>query len=1127
LRQPSGKKREIHLTLILFLFLQLQTSFAQKNPITFYDLDSINGSPLGKITGITQDPNGYMWFCGQGQTRLYRYDGSSITSYKHDNKNENSLGFNFLLSLYADDEGNIWIGGGGLDRFNPVTGTFTHYRHNVNDSCSLLTDFVYVILKDHKGFIWVGTSEGLDRLDPNTGKFTHYRNDYGNPKSLSNNTITSLYEDRKGVLWVGTGSPFIEESNPATWEEGGLNRMEADGTFTRYRHDPKNPHSLINNQIGAIFEDSRGNFWIGTAGDGLQTMDRERGLFERHLFDPLHPEQLSRPEIKQGDLWDHITFICEDSMHNIWIGTYNQGISRYDPLTKKISRYKSGNGFPDSTTWTGMISRDNNLWVGTEGSHKLFRADPGSKPIPFVKSGNVHGFLDDRHGSIWVGTDGGLLQYDENNNLVHQFTNSSVDTNSILCDTIFCLYKNPREDTIWLGTKHGVCIFNVSTKKFSRLEYKGKEPGWFDYRIIQITEDWRGVLWIGAIDGGLLTYDMKKGQSKQWISDPKDSTSIGSSLIVNVFEDREKNIWVGTIAGPGGICKLDSKTGKFKQYLPGVAGVYLYEDQEGDLWAGMETSLFRYNRKEDSFSPFFDSQSEISSKRIYGITEDADRNLWLSSPSAIVKIEAGRKGFFIYDNRFGIVPETINPKSFCKTSRGQILVGSATGFYAFFPQELISAVKPLKLLVTEVFFNRAAHNAGEDSSLLRSIQIENSLSLVYNQNSVGFKFIAFDYSSTKAIRYYTMLENFDPDWHETGIEKSVYYFNLAPGDYVLHIKAYSSNESKGERQIKIHISPPWWKTWWAYSLYGLLVLAGLFMIIRIQKRRVIEAERQRTQAKELAQAKEIEKAYTELKATQAQLIQSEKMASLGELTAGIAHEIQNPLNFVNNFSEVNMELTTELKGELVQMDLKTEDKNLIEDYLDNLTQNEEKINHHGRRADAIVKGMLQHSRVSSGLKESVDINQLVDEYLRLAYHGLRAKDKSFNTTMKTNYETNIGTVNIVPQDIGRVLLNLYNNAFYAVGEKDKQQGKDYEPVVEVNTKRNGKNIEIKIADNGNGIPKKVLDKIFQPFFTTKPTGQGTGLGLSLSFDIVKAHGGEIKVDTVEGHYTAFVICLPA
>jgi two-component system NtrC family sensor kinase len=269
----------------------------------------------------------------------------------------------------------------------------------------------------------------------------------------------------------------------------------------------------------------------------------------------------------------------------------------------------------------------------------------------------------------------------------------------------------------------------------------------------------------------------------------------------------------------------------------------------------------------------------------------------------------------------------------------------------------------------------------------------------------------------------------------------------------------------------------------------------------------------------------IEKAYSELKSTQAQLIQSEKMASLGELTAGIAHEIQNPLNFVNNFSEVNKELLVEMKDEMDKGNL-DDAKAIANDVIDN----EEKINHHGKRADTIVKGMLQHSRSSTGQKESTDINALADEYLRLAYHGVRAKDNSFNVTMKTDFDEGIGNINIIPQDIGRVLLNLYNNAFYAVNEKKKQLGDSYEPTVSVSTKKVGDKsdsyrIEVKVKDNGNGIPQKVLDKIFQPFFTTKPTGQGTGLGLSLSYDIVKAHGGEIKIETKDGEYAEFIIIL--
>jgi len=265
----------------------------------------------------------------------------------------------------------------------------------------------------------------------------------------------------------------------------------------------------------------------------------------------------------------------------------------------------------------------------------------------------------------------------------------------------------------------------------------------------------------------------------------------------------------------------------------------------------------------------------------------------------------------------------------------------------------------------------------------------------------------------------------------------------------------------------------------------------------------------------------IQNAYEELKSTQAQLIQSEKMASLGALTAGIAHEIQNPLNFVNNFSEVNRELIEELKSKRSKLEGEERD-----DILNDIDGNLEKVLQHGKRADAIVKGMLQHSRTSTGQKELTDINALADEYLRLAYHGLRAKDKSFNAKIETSFDNSIGKVNVVRQDIGRVILNLINNAFYAVSEKAKLSSNSYEPIVKVSTKKLNDKTEIRVEDNGGGISQKVLDKIFQPFFTTKPTGQGTGLGLSLAYDIIKAHAGDITVKTQEGERSEFVILLP-
>ncbi|MBU1760771.1 MAG: two-component sensor histidine kinase [Bacteroidetes bacterium] len=284
----------------------------------------------------------------------------------------------------------------------------------------------------------------------------------------------------------------------------------------------------------------------------------------------------------------------------------------------------------------------------------------------------------------------------------------------------------------------------------------------------------------------------------------------------------------------------------------------------------------------------------------------------------------------------------------------------------------------------------------------------------------------------------------------------------------------------------------------------------------------------------------------DLKATQSQLIQSEKMASLGELTAGIAHEIQNPLNFVNNFSEVSNEMMQEIKEERAK-NKEDRDEALQDEILEDISKNLDKISLHGNRASSIVKGMLEHSRTSSGEKELIDINALADEYLKLAYHGLRAKDKDFNASFESRFDDSIPKIEVVPQDIGRVLLNLINNAFYACTERSrsavnekqqaeglKQNAESYKPKVTISTKSQKSpsgdlGVIISVSDNGNGIPQNIIDKIFQPFFTTKPTGKGTGLGLSLAYDIVKAHGGKITIGIPKPEQlgTTFIISLPA
>ncbi len=358
-----------------------------------------------------------------------------------------------------------------------------------------------------------------------------------------------------------------------------------------------------------------------------------------------------------------------------------------------------------------------------------------------------------------------------------------------------------------------------------------------------------------------------------------------------------------------------------------------------------------------------------------------------------------------------------------------------------------------------------------------------------------------------AFLYLKIAKAFGDSLSKAEIQKIYQFQNI---DFSYKIKLQEAEKKQADRLNTLKF----------YGLLGALALfsfAGLFLYRNNrQKQQVNEALQQQKQ--------KVESALSQLKATQTQLVQSEKLASLGELTAGIAHEIQNPLNFVTNFSELSVDLAKELQEEIEKPDL---DKDLVKDLAADLSQNQEKINHHGKRASSIVKGMLEHSRASTRIKEPTDVNALADEYLRLAYHGLRAKDKDFNATMETHFDAALPKINIIPQDIGRVILNLVNNAFYAVTQRTKRNVASYEPTVTVSTQKLENGVEVRVKDNGTGMPETVKAKIFQPFFTTKPTGQGTGLGLSLAYDIVtKGHGGSLTTESAEGVGTEFVIFLP-
>jgi len=1120
--QDIGKIKIAFWLALSFLLLPTQNCLHAQS-IRINAVAPPEGKTFVHITGIVQDKQGYMWF--GSKKGLYRYDGYNFITYKNDPLNLNSLGSNSLESLAIDSTGMLWIGtfGGGLDRLDPVTENFTHFHHEAANEGSFSSDTILAILPDSKGILWVGTPSRLDQFDPATNKFKHYSHDTNDPFSLSCNEVRTIYEDREGTIWIGTGSPYPNDKSPA--EDGGLNKLDSKtGKFTRYLHRPGDPHSLINNKVGAILEDTKGNFWIGTAGDGLHTMDRATGSFQRHEYDPTSPEKLSRPPLSKAYPWDHIRFIKEDASGAIWIGTSDAGMNRYDTRTKKIKHYEStlksewlGGTFDDQTSWAAFSSRDGIFWISTITGH-LLRIDPFDRNLPFIAVGDkVSTLYEEPVGLVWIGAENQLILRDD----------KSGKETTPYPNTWYSKIFEDKQENIWIATADGLYMTDKKRQHITSYLHDEKDLKTIsDNVVLSIHEDSRSNIWVGTLRG--LDVLNKNGTFIHYKPFPKDSDRFGQNIVTSILEDKEGKLWAGS-NGAGGVHQLNRANGSFKNYLNGTEIRSLYQDSAGQVWVAANDGLYAYNASSDIFTRFIDPSSPRGIENVRSVIEDNDRNLWIGTDDGIVKLNVQRNETTLFGKNYNV--ESLTNGSAYKNKDGKLYFGTSTGYYFFDPRQLKSSSKSPQVILSAFRIADKLVKPGNNSPITASLFTTSEIRLPYYQNVFSIDFIAIDYTNPQDNRYLFMLENYDKTWHQAGSDRRASFYNVPPGKYIFKVKAANSDGLWTEKDLSIVITPPWWRTWWAYCIYGLLFILAAYGFHRFQQEKVIRAERERSRTKELVQAKEIEKAYNELKTTQAQLVQSEKMASLGELTAGIAHEIQNPLNFVNNFSEVNSELIEELKTCLSGRQVKNEkleiDDKEINALLSDIYQNNDKISIHGKRADAIVKGMLQHSRMSTGQKEMTDINAFVDEYLRLAYHGLRAKDKSFNTVViKTDFDSSIGKINIVPQDISRVILNLINNAFYAVNEKASLRPANYEPLVAVGTKKLKDQVTITVKDNGNGIPQRNLEKIFQPFFTTKPAGQGTGLGLSLAYDIVKAHGGEIKVETREGEGSEFLIILP-
>lgn len=678
-----------HLLLILLLF---STNLILAQQATFNKVEFPVGSFSGLVGGIAQDNNGYVWLATKGG--LYRYDGYRFEMYANDPSDPHSISTMNVENVYADPNGIIWVVTyvNGVDRLDPTTGKFTHFRHQPNDPGSLSSDTVRAILVDREGTLWIGTHRGLDRYDPKAGNFKHYQHDPDDPNSLSCNQVRKIYEDKQGTLWVGTGSVWRGEGGET--DEGGLNSFNKEtGKFIRYLNDPDNPHSLISNKVQAIFEDSRGTFWVGTAGDGLHSLNRRDGTFHRHLYEPANPQGLSRPPVNENlTLPDHITFITEDALGSVWIGTLGNGLNRYDPEIGMTEHYTTDiNGFMENSAWASCNSKDGILWISTWGG-ELYLMDPYRKNISRVSTPSpVVAFSEDAADQLWIGTSQGLVVKNMKSNVSKTFVHDPSNQNSLSDNFVRHLFRD-REGILWVGTTNGLNRFNAQYNTFTRWQNSPGDSSSISAGIVlKITEAGDNFLWIGT-SFGLDLMNKRTGTFTHFKNKANNTSSLSRNIVTSLLNDPSGNLWVGT-ALAGGLNYFERKTGVFKHFLKGKSIYSLFQDSGGVVWVGTDDGLYWTNNPVNGFTRFTDPGSGMESAQVGSIQEDDRKNIWVRTPAGIYRINllSNQSTFFalnvrisIRENDFGL----FSLRNGYKGKNGEFYFGDANGYSVFFSEQV-------------------------------------------------------------------------------------------------------------------------------------------------------------------------------------------------------------------------------------------------------------------------------------------------------------------------------------------------------------------------------------------------------------------------------------------------------
>lgn len=1039
-----------------------------------------------RISTIFQDHQEFIWV--GTYSGLHKYDGLSFKVYAS-GSDTTSINDNYIGAIYEDSQNQLWIGtGSGMALYNRNTDDFIRFElqsEAVNQGGE--NNLVNTILEDKKGKIWVSTTtsglfffdrdqqkflafqvdqgvsinsmvaaeedilwlatsgQGLIKLNTATTKTDYHVHHPSDPSSISSNNLKTVVIDQEGNLWAGARS-------------NGLNRMKVeDGKvgFIRYRHELGDPHSLYNNSIYKLQIDRKGNLWTCNENGGLHLYNKTTDSFYRYLHDPKDPNSLSH-----NSIWN----IFQDNQDRYWIGTAQSGINLVDPYATKFAHFSQNPLNPEGLN--NDIIRD---------------------------------FLETKNGNIWIATDGGGLNYfDRNKETFRSFKHERLNPNSLGSDAVISLNED-QDGTLWVGTWAGGLNILVDEQKgiFTSFNDWIQNHTYPIQHVFDVHFD-EEYIWVAAFDEGLYRYDKKNKELRLFAKN--GSNGISSNQPLRIFEDSNKNLWIGTQSGLNMIRSTDKALGKFKVFQPSDLDTnsipsnsirQIFEDSKKNIWIATDRGLSRYQPEKDNFITYSQKHG-LPINEINSIVEDDRGFLWVGTIKGIAKFDPSKIVFTNYDKYDGLQGNEFSRYSALKTQKGELLFGGFNGFNLFHPDQLnINPFSPKVYLTDLKLFNQSVHFQDPDSPLQRHIAATDTLHLSYQENVLTFDFIALNYTHSDQTQYAYFLEGFEKEWNYVGTQRNATYTNLNPGRYVFRVKAANSDgiwNNEGTALVLV-ISPPFWKTIWFIVSVTLLLIGLLFLGYKLRVRAIHQYNRQLE--------KTVEERTTLLTHANSEL--KKHINEKDKLLCIIGHDLRNPFFSIIGYMEL-------LEEEFEKAQNSEHLENIR--YLLNVSRNTHNL------LENLLQWAIKKNKIFEIKAEVINMCELVENAIAMVSSQADYKKitlvKLCSDNMFIHADENM---------ILTVLRNLISNAI---------KFSDQDSKIEIIVKEESGNIVTSVRDHGIGMDESVLSRLFSKSNTQKPGTMGeigTGLGLVLCQEIVQKHEGKIWAESSPGEGSTFSFSL--